>query len=86
MHVIPPKVDVISPKVTSWTFRIFFLFLVRGVGRGGGRFLLEIPGEGGGVLQEGEGLGPGGYLQRIGEFGGAGGLNFFFSGPKRPPR
>ena len=56
---------------------------VRGAKRGGeGRFLLKIPGGGGGS-RRGRGF-PGGLFGAIGEFGG--GSKYFFSGPKRPPR
>ena len=50
--------------------------------RGGDGFLWKIPG--GGVFSR-RGEGPGGCLQRIGDFLG-GGAKYFFSGPKRPPR
>ena len=61
-----------------WTFRVFLFFLLgeaeggaRGAGRGGGfDFLLTISGEGGGgVSGRGGAEGPGGCLQRIGEWG-----------------
>ena len=42
-----------------------------GGGRGGSVFLFKITGQGGGCFQEREG--PGGCLERIGEFGGGGG-------------
>ena len=82
----------VSVIVTWWTFRIFF-FSARGGGRGSSRrqegggvgFLLKIP-RGGGGFQEGEG--PGGYLRRIGDFGGGGGLIFFsqkYASHPRPP-
>ena len=75
--------------VTWWTFRIFFICLGRGKdpkgeseAPGGGDWLLiENSTEGGFLGAEGAG----GCLQRTGEFGG-GGVNIFFSGPKRPPR
>ena len=50
----------------------------------GDRFLLKIPGGGGG--RPGGAEGPGGCLRRIGEFLGGGGGKYFFSGPKCPPR
>ena len=63
---------------------IFYFFVlgrgeggIRGVRKGGVRFLLKIPGGGG------EGEGPGGCLAGI--WGGGGG-KYFFSGPKFPPR
>ena len=49
---------------------------------GGSFFFIENPGGGGGVRRGGGAEGLGGCLRRIGW----GGLNFFFSGPKRPPR
>ena len=56
-------------------------------GREGGRFFfLKIPG-GGGVIQEGVGVGEGtGRVSagNLGELGG--GAKYFFSGPKCPPR
>ena len=63
---------------------IFYFFLL-GEGeevQGGGEvdFLLRIPG--GGVFLEGGAKGPGGRLQRIGEFGGV--AKYFWSGPKWP--
>ena len=66
-------------------FDIFYFFCSgRGKGEseapGGGevRFLLKIPG---GLSPEGRGAeGPGGCLRRIGDLGGGGGVNFFFSG------
>ena len=64
-------------------FDIFYFFLlgeaeggVRGAGSGGGiDFLLKIPG--GGVSRRGGAEGPGGWLQRIWELGGA---KYFFRG------
>ena len=50
---------------------------------GGFKFLLKIP-PGGGVSRRGRAEGAGGCLRQIGELGG--GANFFFSGPKCPPR
>ena len=50
---------------------------VRGTGKGGFDFFFKIPR--GGFLRGGGAEGPGGCLQRIGEWGG-GGLNFFFRG------
>ena len=51
-------------------------------GDGGGRFLLGIPGGGGG-FQEGKGVSRRVVRSELGNWGG--GLNFFVSGPKRPP-
>ena len=73
---------------------IFNFFSARGGGRGSprrqegkGRFLLKIAGRGGGFPGGGGAERLGGCLQRIREWRGGGGLNFFFfSGPKRPPR
>ena len=69
---------------------IFYFFLlgegeggVRGARRGVGSVFIENPTRGWGGFQEKEG--PRGCLRRIGDFFGGGGLNFFFSGPKRPP-
>ena len=70
---------------------IFKFFSARGGGKGesetpggvGDWFFLKIPGGGGGP---GGAEGPGGCLRRIRNFFGVGGLNFFFSGPKCPPR
>ena len=54
-----------------------------GGGGGGGRFLLKIPGRGGG-FQRGRGReGVCGELGNLG--GGGGGAKYFFSGPKSPP-
>ena len=84
----------VPDRMTWWTFRIFFIFFsargggrgVRAVGRGAGRFLLKIPGGGGGVLQEGEGpRGREGVCSELGNLEG-GGLNIFLFGPKCPPR
>ena len=52
-------------------------------GRGGCRFLLKIPGKGGGGLPGGGGEGAG--RVSAGHLGGRG-LNIFFGGPKCPPR
>ena len=69
---------------------IFYFFSVRegeweseapGGGGGGTGFSLKIPG--GGFAGEGGAEGPGGYLQRTGEFWGW--AKYSFSGPKRPP-
>ena len=62
-------------------FFIFILFFCSGRGKGES----EAPG-GGGVSRTGGAKGPGGFLRRIGDLGGGGGLNIFFSGPKCPPR
>ena len=66
-----------------------FYFSARGRGRGssrhreevGGRFSIENPRRGGGLL--GEGGAARGWEAVCREFGG--GLNIFFSGPKSPP-
>ena len=70
-------------QITWWTLRIFFIFSARGEGResprrreGEGVVFFENPRRGGSPAWGGA-EGPGGCLQRIGEFGG-GGLNFFF--------
>ena len=72
-----------------WTFRIFFIFFCSGRGKGeseapggGGSVSLENPRRGGSPGGGGA-EGPGGCLQRIGEWGGG---EFFFSGPKCLPR
>ena len=65
---------------------LFFFCSGRGKGEseapggGGVGFLLKIPRGGGGRFQEGEG--PGGCLQRIGDFLGGGGGQIFFFGPE----
>ena len=70
---------------------IFYFFSVRGGGRaspsrggeGGSVFFIENPSKGGGV--PGVGAGPRGREDVRGSFWGGGGLDIFFSGPKRPP-
>ena len=70
---------------------IFYFFLL-GEGEwgsprrweGGGSVFIENTRRGG-VSRTGRAEGPGGCLRRIGELGG-GGAQYFFSGPKYPPR
>ena len=70
---------------------IFYFFLL-GEGKGESRrrravgdwFFIEKPRRGG-ASRTGGAEGPGGCLQRIGEFGGGGGAKYFFGGPKCPP-
>ena len=74
---------------------IFYFLSARGGRRGSPRrregghrvffFLVKIPGGRGGPFQTRGAEGPGGFLRRIGEFGGGGGAKYFFSGPKCPP-
>ena len=89
MPACSPELSAASPSsaMTWWTFRYFFFCSGRGKGEseapggGGCRFLLKP----GGFSRRGGAEGPGGCLQRIGEFGGGWG-KMFFSRPKCPPR
>ena len=75
---------------SGWTFRIFFIFFCSGRGKGesrrwravGDRFFFLMRSPGGGASRTGGAEGPGGCLQRIW----GGGVFFYFSGPKCPPR
>ena len=79
---------VIAMKLLGGRFGYLLFFLlgdgvggVRSAGReGGGRFLMKVPGEGGGFSREGEG--PRGREGVCGELGNSfgGGLNIFFRG------
>ena len=90
-------VSKVGPELTLawWTFRIFFIFFLLAFGQGGvsqrcwegggADFFFGRIQEGGSFRREGP-KGRSGCLRRIGEFwGGGGGVNFFFSGPKCPP-
>ena len=88
------KFDIRKLWAAWWTFRILFIlfFSVRGRGKRrrrprrwpGGSVKLKIEGGGGGVFRRG-GVGGGRALGEC-QWGGGGGLNIFFSGPKFPPR
>ena len=82
---IQPISDLLNLVDVSDIFNFFLLREgeggVRGVRKGGGRFLLKIPGGGGGVFRRGGAEGPGGCLRRIGIFLG-GGPKYFFFGPE----
>ena len=87
--------ELLSERITWWTFRIFFIFFLLGKGEGGVRgvgtggvvgFLLKMPGEGG-FSRRGRGLrGWEGVCGKLGNWGGGGRAKYFFSGPKCPPR
>ena len=92
-----PRVLIVRARVCceefTWrTFRIFFIFAVRGRGKGrkrpirwrGAVFLLKIEGGGGGLSEE---EGAGGQLPRgCPQGGGGGGQNFFFFGAEMPAK
>ena len=81
---LAPKASNPSPslKPTEQTMRTKWF-----LGGRFGFFFFVCSGPGGwGVSRTGGAEGPGGCLRRIGESWGGGGVNFFFFGPKCPPR